>query len=370
MMNISIKSKRIKKQYIPKKRLKPKQEIAALLQKVPQKYVPDGIEDPDIDDRERRRLMQKLKNRLASQRTRDQRKQQISELEEVNMLLEMANRDLDEKNRLLNERNKELEERLRTVENEKLMLLEENAKLTGENTRNIEDPQDYLDLSGDKHEENRFSPNLRRKQNDCYHRYFNFLVGVIMICTVYTSSGIQIQQEPSEYDMEIESRVNEPLSIQLSENIITESRPIETVSFEVDLQKLEANGNKIKNFYYVRRSGLGPLRCATDKEYEPDLFEMTLLRRLLKRIISASLDQRVLMIIFLISLLLSSFVVLNQSIQNQTLGTGSPLRMISDKEAESRKKRIRGLESKVLAWKSQIQFYCEDENDEIFDKNF
>jgi len=91
MRNVSRNSKKIKKQYIPKKKLKPEQEIAALLLKVPQKYVPDRIEDPDINDRERRRLMQKLKNRFAAQRTRDQRKQHISELEEINMLLEAAN---------------------------------------------------------------------------------------------------------------------------------------------------------------------------------------------------------------------------------------------------------------------------------------
>jgi len=382
MMNISINSKKIKKQYIPKKRLKPKQEIAALLLKVPQKYVPDGIEDPNIDDRERRRLMQKFKNRLASQRTRDQRKQHISELEEVSILLEMANKELNEKNRLLNERNKELEERLKAVENEKLMLLEENGKLkqTKENEKFIDDPQDYFDLSGDKHEEDRFSPKLTRKQNPSQSHYFNCLMGIIMMCTIYTSAGIQIQPELSEYNMVVEStaRVSEPLSAQQNERIFMEPEAIEALPFEVNLQKIKANADETKNFYYCRSSGLGPLRSTKDNDNKRDLFDKAHFRRFVKRTVTASLllinfsrDLRVMVIILLISLLLCSFVALDQSIQCQTLRTLSPLKMISGKEAELRKERIRELESKASAWKSQFQFYCEDiESDEIFDKSF
>jgi len=72
-----------------------------LLEKAPQKYIPPGIDDPELDDKTKRRLVQKLKNRIASQHTRDSRKKRMSELEEVKMLLEKANKELNERNRML-----------------------------------------------------------------------------------------------------------------------------------------------------------------------------------------------------------------------------------------------------------------------------
>ena len=219
MIKVSNQSKKIQKRVKAKERMQLKQEIAVLLLKAPKKYIPAGIQDPNLDDRARRRLMQRLKNRMASQQTRDQRKKHISELEEVKMHLEKANKELNEKNRLLNERNSELEELLRAVQNEKLLLIEENNELKqrgiacfdsskATSDSRIDDPQKYFDFSEDKHEGNASSPTLTRK-NKYQGHYFNFFLGVLTICVACSGIAIKVGQETESLQINIQSSKDE-----------------------------------------------------------------------------------------------------------------------------------------------------------------
>ena len=205
------KSKKIQKRYIAKERTQAKQEVAALLQTAPQKYIPPGIDDPDLDEKSKRRLVQKLKDRIASQHTRDQRKKHISELEEVKMLLEKANKELNERNRMLNERNMELEEKLRAVQDEKLQLQKENNELRRrdipleplsnfDNKSTIHQTIDFsLDENFDELDEEKLmlSPTLHRKQNKSENHYFTFLLGILTVCVVCSGIAVKIGQGTS-----------------------------------------------------------------------------------------------------------------------------------------------------------------------------
>ena len=213
-----------------------------------------------------------------------------------------------------------MEERLKTVENEKLMLLEENDKLkqTGKSAKCIEDSLDYFDLSWVKHEESRFSPKLTRKQNNSQGHYFNCLMGIIMLCTIYTSAGIQIQQELQEYNTDVESRVNEPHSVRQNEIITTEDYAFNELYLEANYQKIKESRERLRNYYYCRRNGLGSLRPTKDNDNDRDLFDQAQVhfRRFMKRVIGASfylinfsMEPRVVMIIFLVWTLVHSILM-------------------------------------------------------------
>lgn len=179
-----------------------------MLEKAPQKYIPPGIDDPELDDKTKRRLVQKLKNRIASQHTRDSRKKRMSELEEVKMLLEKANKELNERNRMLNERNMALEETLRTVQDEKLQLQRENNELRRrdippeplpnfDNKSAVHQSIDFtLDENFDEIDEEKLmlSPTLHRKQTKSDNHYFTFLLGILTICVVCSGIAVKIGQ--------------------------------------------------------------------------------------------------------------------------------------------------------------------------------
>ena len=122
MIEICSNSKKIQKRNQAKERTRKKQEVAELLSKAAKKYIPEGIEDPSLDIKSKRRLVQIVKNRISAQRTRDHRKNYISELEEVKARLAEANHELLERNRML-------EERLKAMEDNHLKLRAENEEL-------------------------------------------------------------------------------------------------------------------------------------------------------------------------------------------------------------------------------------------------
>jgi len=209
MIKLSAKSKKIQKRYIAKERTEAKQEVAALLLTAPQKYIPAAINDPKLDDKSKRRLIQKVKNRIASQHTRDQRKKYISELEEIKMHLEKANRELNEKNRLLSEKTNMLEERLKTVEHRNIILSEENNELRRrdipnflpgfetkiEESSNIDFRIEGFD-EGDEEAE-MLSPTLNRKQTKSSNHYWTFFLGIFTVCVVCSGIAVKLGQGSS-----------------------------------------------------------------------------------------------------------------------------------------------------------------------------
>jgi len=313
MIKLCEKSKKIQKRCLAKERAQARQEIAVLIQKAPKKYIPSGIEDPDLDDRTRRRLVQQLKNRLASQATRDQRKQRMSELEEVKAHLEKANKELNEKNRLLEERNQMLEERLKTIESEKILLLEENNGLRQKeipdfdskpvSTGSFDDTGEYFDFTEEDEGEKRiFSPTLTRKKGKIQNNYFNFLLGALTICVACSGIAIQVGQGTDEYDREAneqaiknhmqqfltksadmfgrsEDETDRIYQDSVMQYLIATSE-IRSASIE-DINHYKGksesmnrlldsvvneHANETKNYYFVRRNGVSPLRDQAEQE--------------------------------------------------------------------------------------------------------
>lgn len=120
--SISTNSKKIQKRNKEEKKAKAKQELEQLLATTAKKYIPEGIDDPNLDDKTKRKMVQMVKNRVAAQKTRDKRKTYMSELEEVKARLDEANRQLNERNRLL-------EQRVRELECSQAQLMAENQEL-------------------------------------------------------------------------------------------------------------------------------------------------------------------------------------------------------------------------------------------------
>jgi len=170
------------------------------------------------------------------------------------------------------------------VKNEKLMLLEENGKLrqTTENEKYINDPQDYFYLSGDKHEEDRFSPKLIRKQNNSESHYFNFFLGVIMMCAVFQGIDMQIQQKPDESITDIEIKSNDP---PINSHFSTKHHEIRVFrvsgAFEgfslASYQKSDGSAsNDIGHVFFSINPSLGPLRPAESKlDYHYNIYYET-----------------------------------------------------------------------------------------------
>jgi len=322
MIKLCEKSKKIKKRCLAKERAQARQEIAALIQIAPKKYIPSGIEDPDNDDRTRRRLVQKLKNRLASQATRDQRKKRMSELEEVKAHLERANKELNEKNRLLEEKNQMLEERLKTIESEKILLLEENNGLRQKEIPDFDskpvsigsfnDTEEYFDFTEEDEGEKRISsPTLTRKKGRIQNNYFNFLLGALTICVACSGVAIQVVQRTVEHKKEaieptFENFFKDSLTEYSDALVLNEKRIYledifhyieaasairnsatadtnhytegsgsmsEFLDSVVDAEhenryKINVHKNRTQNYYFGKKNGLGSLRTGSEEESE------------------------------------------------------------------------------------------------------
>ena len=115
--------------------------------------------------------MQKVKNRIASQNTRDQRRKYITELEEVKIHLAKANEELNERNRLL-------EERLKAIENEKMVLFTENQELKRQNVLNTQ-AENFITYEAT-------SPALSRSSSKGRSPSYKFFLGTFMAFAVYS----------------------------------------------------------------------------------------------------------------------------------------------------------------------------------------
>jgi len=118
---INTRSKRIQKREKPKEKAKaskaaPKGKQArqkateALLSKVDSRFIPEGFDDPDLDEKTRKKMIQMIRNRVSAQTSRDRKKAYINQVEEVKEKLSSDNNKLTKENALLLERIKKLEQ--------------------------------------------------------------------------------------------------------------------------------------------------------------------------------------------------------------------------------------------------------------------
>jgi len=188
-IKLATKSKKIRKRRRTKGGVKLRRDLENILLNAPKKYLPTEIEDPNLDDKTKRQLVQKVKNRIASQKTRNQRRNYISELEEVKIHLTKANEELNERNRLL-------EERLKQLENEKNDLVIENQELKKKQIiSNIEPVDNFITYEA--------SPVLSRSSSKSHNNY-KFFLGIFMVLAAFSEVKIKslhisiVQQERRE----------------------------------------------------------------------------------------------------------------------------------------------------------------------------
>jgi len=83
---------------------KPKEELSNedFLLQVDAKFIPEGFDDPDMDDKTRKKMIQMIRNRVSAQNSRDRKKVYLQQLEENNTHLSEANaRLIKEKENIL-----------------------------------------------------------------------------------------------------------------------------------------------------------------------------------------------------------------------------------------------------------------------------
>jgi hypothetical protein len=119
---LSTKSKRILKREKAKQRTKCKQDTTSFLSQVSSKYIPEGFDDPTIDEKTKKKMIQMIRNRISAQNSRDRKKAYMHELE-------ILKQRLHEENRRVNNERDEVLKQFRELQEANLRLLQENEEL-------------------------------------------------------------------------------------------------------------------------------------------------------------------------------------------------------------------------------------------------
>jgi len=129
-------TKRIMKREKAKQRLRIKQEASPALSSVNSKYIPDGFDNPDLDDKSKRKMVQMIRNRISAQNSRDRKKAYMVQLEEAKNVLAEENNKLNAEKGVLLKQLKKLEKTQRKLQHENQGLKkcwEENCQKCGQN---------------------------------------------------------------------------------------------------------------------------------------------------------------------------------------------------------------------------------------------
>jgi len=112
-------TKRIQKREKAKQRLKVKQEASSpMLSSVNSKYIPEGFDNPDLDEKTRRKMVQMIRNRISAQSSRDRKKAYMMQLEDAKALLAEENSKICQEKESLMKQLKKLEKTQRKLQSE------------------------------------------------------------------------------------------------------------------------------------------------------------------------------------------------------------------------------------------------------------
>jgi len=143
------KSKRIMKRNAAKERKKAKEETTFSLEGIDKKFIPEGFDDPNLDEKTRKKMIQMIRNRISAQNSRDRKKFQMQKLEDINTGI------MEENTNLLREKAALLNEIAKMQENERKLYKEiENLRQStvcsscgraqnGDFTHNMDEAQQY-----------------------------------------------------------------------------------------------------------------------------------------------------------------------------------------------------------------------------------
>lgn len=79
------------------------------MKRVDSRYIPDGFDNPDLDDNTKKKMIQMIRNRVSAQSSRDKKKMYVTQLEEARDELEEENFNLRRDRSLLGNKIKDLE---------------------------------------------------------------------------------------------------------------------------------------------------------------------------------------------------------------------------------------------------------------------
>ena len=120
---ISDKTKRIKKtRDQAKQRTKAKLDAKSILGNIDPKYIPEGFDNPNLDEATRKKMIQMVRNRVSAQQSRDKKKMHLQELE-------TQIQRLSHDKQLLVQRNNEINNKLKALEISYAQLAHENQEL-------------------------------------------------------------------------------------------------------------------------------------------------------------------------------------------------------------------------------------------------
>jgi hypothetical protein len=130
------KSKRISKRNEAKERTKARQDAASFFQGVDSKFLPEGYDDPNLDEKTRKKMIQMVRNRISAQNSRDRKKMFMNQLEDVNA---------------------KLREEISSLNNDKAILMNQVGRL--------QEDQNRLLHENEALKQNQICPSCRRLQN-------------------------------------------------------------------------------------------------------------------------------------------------------------------------------------------------------------
>lgn len=162
-----------------------KQEISSISD-INSKYIPEGFNDPDLDEKTKKKMIQMIRNRISAQNSRDRKKQYVQQLEAFQ-------NKLAEENRLNQERSKKLQD-----ENKRLIAM--NAELLAENLRlksgvcpNCGHSTDASSINSPESNQNPPSPNYNPFSGSPKSKAFAsfFCIATIISCLMYNNLATQ-----------------------------------------------------------------------------------------------------------------------------------------------------------------------------------
>ncbi len=118
-LSISDKTKRIKKS---REQAKDRKKSKLEVDKIDKKFIPEGFDDPSLDEHTKKKMIQMIRNRVSAQASRDKKKVYLQQLERDNMRLQKENSALSTKYT-------EISNKLKILENSYAQLAQENEEL-------------------------------------------------------------------------------------------------------------------------------------------------------------------------------------------------------------------------------------------------
>jgi len=182
-----------------KERTKSKNDATSFLSQVNSKYIPEGFNNPDLDEKTRKKMIQMIRNRISAQNSRDRKKAYVQQLEGEKKAIQDQVRQLtQEKDALLQEYRKLEESHARLLkENEDL---KKNKNFACIHCGKLQDTDiESQNNSEDTFEDNLSLPSPTRYSSGYNRTFFNYafafatILSCVMIMHIQNQGSLPVQ---------------------------------------------------------------------------------------------------------------------------------------------------------------------------------